>query len=61
MAGDHVGFLPEHILVLGRLLGVFDLSGLGALLRRVGDVFGAEFADAAGGLVGADGITQQRE
>lgn len=52
MAGGQVGFLLEHVLVLGVLRGVLDLPHPGTL-SGVRDVFDLLLADVAGGLVGA--------
>ena len=49
MSGGEVGFLLEHVVVLGGLGGVLDLADLRAL-GLVGDVLDLLLADVAGGL-----------
>src|SRR5699024_5882345 len=50
--GGQVGFLAQHVLVLGGLGGVLDLADLRPL-GAVADVFHLLLADVAGGLVGS--------
>jgi len=60
VAGGEVGFLLEHVVVLGGLLGVLDLTDP-LPLSGVGDVLGLLLSDVAGGLVGAHGRVEQCE
>ena len=60
VSGGEVGFLLEHVVVLGGLGGVFDLADLRAL-GLVGDVLDLLLADVASGSVGAHRGAEQRE
>jgi len=59
VAGGQVGFLLEHVLVLGVLRGVLDLPHPGTL-SGVRDVFDLLLADVACGLVRAHRRVDQR-
>lgn len=52
MAGGEVGFLLEHVVVLGGLGGVLDLADLRAL-GLVGDVLDLLLADVASSRIGS--------
>ena len=60
VSGGEVGFLLEHVVVLGGLGGVFDLADLRAL-GLVGDVLDLLLADVASSGIGAHRGADQRE
>jgi len=60
VAGGEVGFLLEHVVILGGLRGVLDLADLRAL-GLVGDVLDLLPADVASSGIGAHRGADQRE